>query len=115
MSFANRIEATELRYEDLSGLDFRGANLQLASFADCDLAGAVFDGARGELFEELAELREREEAFYKVESKLEKLEAERDAAIDKLADAELERDEALANVADLEARLADVEAAQDAQ
>jgi len=113
VSHIDRMMSTELHGQQLSGLDFRGSDLQLASFADCDLRGAVWDGARGELFDELDELRTKAEAFDDVDAERAEQESRADDAETRLTECECKLAEARAELADLKARLADLQAAQD--
>ena len=105
--------STELHGQQLSGLDFRGSDLQLASFADCDLRGAIWDGARGELFDELEELRTKAETFDDVDAERAKQESRADDAEVALNARDVELEETRAKLTDLEERLADLQAAQD--
>ena len=105
MSTNARMASTELTHTDLSGLDFRGCDLQLCSFADADMHGAYFDGARGELFDELADLRQRVGAFDEVDAERAKQEARADDLEVQLNECTEERDDLAAQIVDLQATL----------
>ena len=113
MSTNARMASTELTYTDLSGLDFRGCNLQLCSFADADLAGAYFDGARGELFDELEALRQRVEAFDEVDAERARQEARADDLEVQLNECTEERDNARLEASDHAAQITDLQATLD--
>ena len=109
MSAHERMCATELQYQDLSGLDFRGSNMALCSFADADLTGATWDNARGELFDELDDLRQAKASFDEVDAERAKqedradgLESERANLAEQLSEATLALEDARARIADLE-------------
>lgn len=107
MSYIERLESTELQYQDLSGLDFRGANMQQCSFAGADLHGAIFDGASGEMLDELAALRERESEFNQAQADEASYIKQIEDLQESVTSLTEERDEARESLADARARLAD--------
>jgi uncharacterized protein YjbI with pentapeptide repeats len=113
MSTNARLASTELTHTDLSGLDFRGCNLQLCSFADADMHGALWDGARGEMFDELEALRTAKETFDEVDAERARQESRADDAEVQLNKCTEERDNARLEASDRAAQIVDLQATLD--